>query len=463
METKKRFSVPHVYIILLTIVVICGALTYIVPAGNYEMVPLPTGRMVVDPDSFQFIEPTPVSFMEMVMCVPEGMAAAAEIIFFIFIVGGSFFALNATGAIDAGLGKLISVFAGKEKFVIPLVMLAFAFLGGSFGMAEETIPFIPILITFALAVGYDSITGVAMVFVGAAAGFTTAFTNPFTVGVAQSCSDLPMFSGMWFRICMFVIMVTMTIAYVMRYAGKIKKNPELSLMYEFDKTRELLDKNNLPEFTLRRKLVLVVLLGTVAMLLVGVLKFEWYLGELSALFLIMGFLASIIGGLGMNGFALKLAEGMAGITGGALVVGFARAILVVMTKGNIIHTMLYAAANALSGLSPKISVMGMYLFQGTLNFFVPSGSGQAALSMPIMAPLSDLLGITRQTAVVTYQLADGIANVFFPTSGYFMAGLGLGKVPYEKWVKWILPLIGMQYLLGAVFILIAQSIELGPF
>jgi len=199
------------------------------------------------------------------------------------------------------------------------------------------------------------------------------------------------------------------------------------------------------------------------MLLVGVMKLDWYLNELSALFLLMGFLAAMIGGLGFNGFAIKLGEGMAGITGGALVVGFARAILVVMTKGNIIHTMLYAAADALRGLSPKISVLGMYIFQGLLNFFVPSGSGQAALSMPIMAPLSDLLGITRQTAVVTYQLADGIANVFFPTSGYFMAGLALGKIPYEKWVKWILPLIGMQYLLGAIIIVLAQSIELGPF
>jgi uncharacterized ion transporter superfamily protein YfcC len=420
-------------------------------------------RMVVDPNSFTYIDQTPVSFMQVVMSVPEGMVAAAEIIFFIFIVGGSFFALNATGAIDAGLGKLISIFAGKEVLVIPIVMLAFAFLGGSFGMAEETIPFIPILITFALAVGYDSITGVAMVFVGAAAGFTTAFTNPFTVGVAQTVSELPMFSGMWFRICMFVIMVTCTITFVMRYAMKIKKNPELSVMYKFDQTRELLDKNNLPEFTLRRKLVLLVLLGTVVMLIVGVLVFEWYLAELSALFLIMGFLAAIIGGLGFNGFAVKLAEGMAGITGGALVVGFARAILVVMTKGNIIHTMLFAAAKALSGLHPNISVLGMYIFQGLLNFFVPSGSGQAALSMPIMAPLSDLLGITRQTAVVTYQLADGIANVFFPTSGYFMAGLALGKVPYEKWVKWILPLICFQYLLGALFIVIAQTIQLGPF
>ena len=461
---KKKFAVPHTYIILLGITIVCGLLTYLIPAGKYDMVPLATGRMVVDPSSFRFIDQTPVALFDFVTAVPEGMAAAAEIIFFIFIVGGSFFVLNATGAIDAGLGKLISAFKGKEKLIIPVIMAAFAFLGGSFGMAEETIPFIPIMITFAMALGYDSITGVAIVFVGAAAGFSTAFTNPFTVGVCQSISELPMFSGIQFRIGMFVVMVTMTIIFVMRYAGKIKKNPESSLMYELDKTRtEKLDLNALPEFTWQRKVILLVLLGTIVMLLIGVLKLDWYLTELSALFLIMGFIAALLGGLKLNGFALKLGEGMAGIAGGALIVGFARAILVVMTKGNIIHTMLYAAAGALSHLSPMISVMGMYIFQGTLNFFVPSGSGQAALSMPIMAPLSDLLGITRQTAVVCYQLADGIANVFFPTSGYFMAGLALAKVPYEKWVKWILPLIGAQYLLGAIFIAIAQAVQLGPF
>ena len=463
MEEKKRFNVPHVYIILLAIVVACSLLTYIVPAGNYDMVPNASGRMVVDPDSFEYIDQTPIPFFGMVMSVPEGMAAVAEIIFFIFIVGGSFYVLQATGAIEAGLGRLLHGFKGRERVVIPIVMICFALMGGSFGMAEETIPFIPIMITFAMALGFDSITGTAIVFCGAASGFSTAFTNPFTVGVAQSISELPMFSGMGFRIGMFCCMVLLTIIFVMRYAGKVKKNPQMSSMYEFDLTRDLMDKDNLPEFTGRRKLVLLILLGTVVMLLVGVMQLDWYLIELSALFLLMGFLAAIVGGLGLNGFAIKLGEGMAGITGGALVVGFARAILVVMTKGNIIHTMLYAAANALRGLSPTVSVLGMYVFQGLLNFFVPSGSGQAALSMPIMAPLSDLLGITRQTAVVTYQLADGIANVFFPTVGYFMAGLALGKIPYEKWVKWILPLIGMQYLLGAIIIVIAQSIELGPF
>jgi uncharacterized ion transporter superfamily protein YfcC len=263
---------------------------------------------------------------------------------------------------------------------------------------------------------------------------------------------------------MWAVMSILTIGFVMRYAGKVKKNPEISRMYDLDlKRTDLLDKSNLPEFTTRRKLVVLILVATIAMMIFGVTMLDWYINELSALFMIMAVLAAIAGGLKPNKFAISLGEGMAGITGGAIVVGFARAILVVMTKGNIIHTILNAAAKALSGLSPTIGVIGMYIFQALLKFVVPSGSGQAALSMPIMAPLSDLLGITRQTAVVAYQLGNGIPNAFFPTVGYMMAGLALGKVPYEKWARFILPLIGMQYLLGAVFVVIAQSIKLGPF
>ena len=463
MKQEKR-AFPHVYIMLLAIAAVAAIFTFILPAGRYDMVEGPGGRMVADPTSFQFIEQTPIGFFDMVMSVPRGMVAVADIIFFILIIGGAFHVLSVTGAIEAGLGRLTKSFAGKEKLLIPVMMIAFAVFGSTFGMAEETIPFIPIMIALTLALKFDSITGVAIVFIGSSAGFTAGVINPFTVGVAQGIAELPMFSALGFRIAIFIAMVGTGIAFVMWHAARVKKNPELSPSYALDQERDnLMDINNLPELTTRRKLILLVLLATVAMLIVGVMYLDWFIEELSALFLIMAFVVALIGGLGLNGFGSKMVDGVCSIAGGAVIVGFARAIVVILTDGNILHTILYATSGVLSSFVPMISALGMYVFQSLLNYLIPSGSGQAAVTMPIMAPLGDLVGVTRQTSVVAFHIADGIANVFSPTSGYFMAGLALAKIQWHTWAKWILPLIGFQYLLGAIFVVIAQAIQLGPF
>jgi uncharacterized ion transporter superfamily protein YfcC len=259
-------------------------------------------------------------------------------------------------------------------------------------------------------------------------------------------------------------MVAITAFFLYRYAGKVKKTPELSLMNEFDITRDdKLDLSDVPEFTPQRKRVLIVVLLAIVLLVFGVIQYGWYIQELAALFLAMGIVVALVGGLGLNGFAEELIKGMANIAGGAMVVGFARAILVVLEGGNILDTILFSAASVLTQLPSAFTAMGMYVFQCFLNFIVPSGSGQAAVSMPILAPLSDLVGVTRQTAVLAYQYGDGISNIFTPTSGYFMAGLALAKIPWDKWAKWILPLILLQYAFGAIFVYIAHLIHLGPF
>ncbi|HPD97263.1 MAG TPA: AbgT family transporter, partial [Synergistales bacterium] len=259
-------------------------------------------------------------------------------------------------------------------------------------------------------------------------------------------------------------MLALTVAFIYWYAGRVKKDPARSLMYEIDKTREeVLDLNVMKEFTASHQLVLLVLAGTMVLLVFGVMKYGWYIQEISGLFLGMAILVGIVGKLGLNGFAINLADGMAALTTGALVVGFARAILVVLTQGNILDTILYGAATAVASLPSIFSAMGMYVFQCLLNYIVPSGSGQAAVSMPIMAPLGDLVGVTRQVAVLAYQFGDGISNIFTPTSGYFMAGLALAKIPWDRWAKWFLPLILLQYLLGAILVTIAHFIKLGPF
>ena len=370
--------------------------------------------------------------------------------------------LQETRAIEAGMGRMIKAMKSKTLLLIPIVMFLFSLCGSVFGMAEETIPFIPIFVSLMIAAGYDSITGVAIVFCGASAGFAGAFINPFTIQVAQGIAQLPLLSGMTFRIVMYICMVLLTTIAVMLYATKVKKNPQLSPMYEFDQTREdVADLDSLPTFGGREKAILLVFLASIILLIFGVIKKGWYMDEIAALFFGMSMIVAFIGKLGINGYANALAKGMADIAGGALVVGFARGILIVMNDANILHTILHGAAGLLQGLPGMVSAVGMYIFQCLLNFIVPSGSGQAAVSMPIMAPLSDLVGVTRQTACIAFQLGDGISNIFTPTSGYFMAGLALAKVPWSKWAKWILPLIGLQYLLGMIFVIAAQIIQLG--
>lgn len=463
-KEKKRFKVPHVYIILMGIALICILLTYIVPAGKYEMVVNEAGRSVVDPNSFKFVEQSPLGLFDYLKTYHKGLVETAGIIFFLFIVGGSFTVVEATGAIEAVLSKITQKMAGKERLLIPIIMFAFSLGGATFGMAEEALPFIPMMVALACSLGFDSIVGTAMVMAGAGAGFAGAFLNPFTVGVAQGIAGLPLSSGMGFRVVLYFAMVGLTIGYVYWYAGRLKKDITKSSMYEIDKNREdKIDFSNIKEMTSKHVIILLVVTASIIIFTYGVIKLGWYFEELSAVFLAMAIISAIIGGLGLDGFAENLTRGMAGIAGGALIVGFARAILVILTAGSIIDTVLFYTANLVSGLSSNMAAIGMYIFQCLLNYIVPSGSGQAAVSMPIMAPLSDLVGVTRQTAVLAYQLGDGISNIFTPTSGYFMAGLALAKIPWNKWAKWILPLILLQYLLGGIFVIIANIIQFGPF
>lgn len=464
METKKKKpAVPHVYILLIGLILICSILSYIIPAGQYDMTTVGT-REVVDASTYHAVEQSPVTLMQFLTAIPRGMSESAQIIFFIFMVGGSFAILQESKAIEAGIGQLIKVLRGMAWIIIPIITILFSLGGAVFGMAEEIIPFIPIFVSLCIAMGYDSITGAAIVLCGSAAGYAGAFMNPFTMQVAQGIAGLPLLSGMGFRIAIFIAMEIITIAFICSYAQKVKKKPQASSMYEFDHAREdALDLNNLQQFGLKEKLVLLIFVGIIVLLVYGVIEWGWYMDEIAGLFLGMSILVAIVSGMSPNKFAAIFGKGMAEIASGALVVGFARGVLVVLTDGCILHSILHAASTALSNLPTMFSAVGMYVFQCLLNFLVPSGSGQAAVSIPIMAPLGDLVGVTRQTACVAFQLGDGISNIFTPTSGFFMAGLALAKIPWAKWAKWILPLIGLQYLLGAIFVVIAQLIGLGPF
>lgn len=463
MEKKRKLSVPHVYILLLAVIAICAILSYVMPASVYDMKEV-DGREIIQAETWHQVDKTPVTLMQFLTSVPRGMQEAAQIIFFIFIVGGSFAVLQETRAIEAGMGRLVRRLRGWNIIILPIVMFLFSLCGSVFGMAEETIPFIPIFVSLCIAMGYDSLTGTAIVLCGAGAGFAGAFINPFTIQVAQGIAELPLLSGMGFRIAIYVCMVLLTMTFVVRYASKIKKDPTRSLMYEADQQREdKIEMDQLKEFGGKDAAILIVFLCSIILLIVGVIKFGWYMNEIAALFFGMSMVVALIDRMGFNKYAENLGVGMAGIASGALVVGFARGILVVLNDANNLHTILHASAELLGNLPAMASAVGMYIFQCLLNFLVPSGSGQAAVSMPIMAPLGDLVGVHRQVAAIAFQLGDGISNIFTPTSGYFMAGLALAKIPWSKWAKWILPLIGLQYLLGLIFVVIAQAIGLGPF
>lgn len=455
-KSEHKFKVPHVYVIIFCLIILAAIATYLVPAGEYERV-TENGVTVVVNDTYSQVSSSPVGFFGIFKSVHEGMSEAAGIIFFIFIVGGAFGIFRATGTVDGAIHTLSKKLGGKEILLIPGLMIFFALGGAIFGLAEETIPYIMIVTPLALMLGYDRMVGVGIVLGGAAAGFTAAFMNPFTIGVAQGIAEIPIYSGLVTRIVFWVIFLSVSIAYVMLYARKVKKDPTKSVLYGEEPNDELtINPENQHPLTIRQGFILATLFLTVIGLAIGVIKFDWYITEISGMFLLMGIVMGIIGKMHVNDMAEAFIEGCKVLVMGALVVGFAYAILIVLENGNIMDTILYGLANLVSGLPSGLTAIGMYLAQCLLNFIVPSGSGQAALTMPIMTPLADLVGVNRQTAVLAFQFGDGISNILTPTSGYFMAGLAVAGVAWTKWVRFIWPLILIQYALGSIFVTVAH-------
>jgi len=461
-KKKFKFKMPHTFVLLFALAIIAGLLTYVIPAGAYDRMDL-DGRTVVDPATYHTVEATPSTVFSILQAFPKGLEQAASIVFFIFIVGGAFYVVTKSGAIDVGIAAAVRKTSNKGILLIPILTVIFALGGGVVGMAEEFLPFIPALVILCIKLGYDSMTGAAIGLAAACSGFSGAFLNPFTVGVAQGIAELPLFSGLGFRVVVWLVMVAITSTYLIRYCLKIKKNPEKSLMYEIDQKRDIQVSMDIIEFTARHKLILVAVLCTFALLVFGVLEYGWFIREISGLFFGMAVVVGLISGRGLNQTAEDFLEGCAVLAYGALVVGLARGILVVFTDANVIDTIIYGMATAIQGLPSAISALGIYIAQILISFIVPSGSGMAALTMPVLSPLADIVGVTRQTTVLCYQFADGFTNVITPLAGYFMAGLALAGIPYQKWIRWIIPLAVIWWVTGAIFVVIADAIQFGPF
>jgi uncharacterized ion transporter superfamily protein YfcC len=398
-------------------------------------------------------------------------SSAVGVVAFILVIGGAFGIIMRTGAVDAGIHSFIRLSKGYEILALPLLYIIFSLGGAVFGMSEETIPFAMIVVPFVVAMGYDSLVGVAITFVASQVGNATSWMNPFGIAVAQGIAGVPVLSGAGFRIALWVITTLAGVAYLMVYANKIKRNPQASMVYETDNffRKTKIEEGQKVDFNLGHKLVLLVVLAGVVWIVWGVTEKQFYFAEIASQFFVMGLVSGIIGvifklsNMTTNDIARSFQNGAADLVGAAIVVGMAKGILLVLggsnaSEFNTLNTILHKTGTALSGVAPAVSAVLMYVFQTIFNFFVPSGTGQAALTMPILAPLSDIVGVTRQVSCLAYQLGAGFADAIIPTSASLMGVLGVARIEWGRWFKWQIKMQGFFFAIGTVAIVIAVLI-----
>jgi uncharacterized ion transporter superfamily protein YfcC len=466
---SRKIRLPHTLVLIYAMVILTVVATWIIPGGQYQRAEK-DGRTVAVAGTFSFTSRSPQGLGALFVSPVRGFIDAAAIIAVVFVVGGAFSIIQKTGAVMAFIHNLALRF-GRSKalraLLIPATMIVFSLGGAVFGMCEETMPFILVFVPLALSLGYDSIVGVAIPFVGAASGFAGAFFNPFTVAIAQGIAGLPTYSGMGYRMIIWALGTAMAIVFVMRYAARVRKNPRYSPTFEEDLERRKklqlnLSPTELVQLTPAHKRVLLLFLAGMALLVFGILRFKWYINEIAGLFLALGVVSGFVGRLKAEDMARSFVDGARDMVNAALIIGCARAILVVATDGKILDTTLYAMSRAISHVHPVLSAQMMFISQCVINFFVHSGTAQAALTMPIMAPLGELVGLTRQTSVFAFQLAEYI-NPILPTSGVTMGVLGLAQLRWEKWAKWLLPLVVVWVLFGLITLIPPVLIRWGPF
>lgn len=439
---KKR-EFPNTYVIVFAIIVLCAVVTWFVPGGRY--VTAEDGTL-----TYSAIDSVPQG-LQVFTALYNGFVKQAGIIIFILIVGGAFWLLNTTGAITSGISRFIKAVGRYDKAVLAAITVLFSLAGAVFGMSEETIPFVGIVVPLVVSMGYDAFVGMLIVYVAANIGFSAAFLNPFTVGIAQEMSGLPLFSGMGYRVFCWVLLTALLVVFTLVYASRIRKEPATCASSAAN-----------DEFGTRQKLILLSLLAAVVMLIVGVTVWEWYIAEITALFLVLGIVAGAIAGYSPNRIVNEMLAGAKDILSAALIVGLASGIIVILQDANVIDSMLHSLQAGLSDTGEAVSLSAMYGIQALINMFIPSATAKAAITIPIMAPFSDLVGISRQATVLAFQFGDGFTNMITPTSGVLLAALAMAGIPYAEWVrkawKWVLALLaaGLLLLLATVFLDIPQ-------
>lgn len=439
-----RSLIPHPLVLLLSCVFAAAVLTHLVRAGEFERRDDPaTGRRAVIAGSFHPVPQNPVGPFAVLMALPQGMTEAAPVIFLVFLVGGAFSVVESTGAFNQGVTWLLGALGHRTNLIVPICCVTFAAAGAVEGMWEEIIPLVPVLLLLVRSAGYDPITAVAMSIGSTAVGIAFSPINPFSVGIAQKVAQLPLLSGLELRVVVLIAGLVIWTWWTMRHAKRTRTTPEAAS----------------PAATVsldwRRVVILLMVGATFVAYVVGALRFDWGFDELGALFFGMGVLAGLLAGLGIDGTARAFVEGFRSMAFAAALIGFARAIFVVLDKGKIVDTVINGMVTPLVDLPAVVFALGMTLVQAAISIAIPSTSGRAVLTMPILVPMSDLLGVSRQVTVLAYQFGAGVINHILPTDGTLMAVLALASVRFDRWFRFAAPACAMLLVLGLFAIAVA--------
>ena len=462
---KKKFVFPNTYVIIILMMIVAVLLTWIIPSGEFERVKDEVSKQsIIIPGTFKYIENNPISFLQIPIYIMKGLAKASDIVFLVIIVGGAFNIIIETGMFQSFAGRLTKVFSNKEVLIIPAFSTIFALACTTMGV-NTFIGFAPIAVIIARSIGYDAIVGVSMVALGGAIGFSTGTFNPFTTGVAQSLAGLPIFSGLGYRFICLVAFLIVTNIYIIWYAKKVKANPESSVVYEMEQENKKIEVSEKQHDKIEGKhyLVLLIVIACFVLLVYGSQNWKWKLQENAAMFIWMEVLSGFAYGFGPSKIAEEFTKGARKLVYGALMIGMANGISLILADGKILDTTVQYLGGLLVALPSYLQAAGMFLMQLLINGLITSGSGQAAATMPIMLPVADIIGMTKQTTVLAFNFGDGLSNYILPTSSALMGFIAMVGISYSNWMKFMWRLFLIWIVVGAVLVIIANSINYGPF
>ncbi|WP_244444946.1 YfcC family protein [Oceanobacillus jeddahense] len=461
MNKKRKMAMPDAIVILFFLLILAWIVSFIIPSGEFER--STDGLETVIPNSFSSVDAPNLGIMDVFLSIQQGLIESANLIFLVLIMGGAIAVIEYPGTINAGVKVMVDKTRNRKYLLIASVSLLFGIISTVGVGSNAVIAFIPLGIILAKALDLDAIAGVAIIYLGYFAGSAAAVFDPIILGVAQEIAGLPLFSGAIFRIFIFIALIVVTILFVTRYVKRISEDPSKSLMGEQKFAEKDMDETHIEKFNTAHKIIILFFFLCIGVFVYGSLALGWGINELAAIFLINAIGTAIISKQSPNQFVKSFMGGARNILYGALIIGIARSIIVLMENGLILDTVVNAIFIPLSEMGTLFGALAMFFFNLIFNILVPSGSGQAAVVMPIMTPLADMLDITRQTAVVAFKLGDGITNMITPISGVLMAVLAIGGIPYTKWIRFIMPLVLYWAIVGIAFVMIATLIGYGPF
>lgn len=451
----SQFKVPHTLVLIFGMIVLAYAMTWVLPQGQFDRVENEQGREQVVPGTYQTLETSePLPWHAVFTVVPRGFQKVESVIFFVFLIGGAFGVLRFTGAIDALIGVLLPILGRSSWLFVVGGMLLFALGSTTIGMAEEYLPFVPILLVLAIGLGFDAVTAIGVLCIGYAIGYGTAIFNPFTVIIAQGVAEVPLKSGWEFRLVLMFALLAIGMHHVWSYAQRIKKDPSKSLVADIPVAPHLKQQDH-PAFNLTHGIVLALTVVGLGVTIYGLSELGWYVQELGATFLGLAVAYIVFARLNPSDAAKQFCHGASELTTTALLIGFANSILLILEDGRIIDTVVNGVAQPLSHVGAAGAAIGMLFFQSLSNLFIPSGSGQAYVTMPVMTPIADLVGVQRQVAVLAYQMGDGLTNILVPTNAVLIGILDWAGIPYDRWLRFILPFMVKIWIAGSLAMAVA--------